>query len=194
MIEGDELLARRFATITKGALTPQPQEEERVCSETSTMSMIPSPIIRVPVDSVQTTTVHTTPVLALETISEAAHVTSDEEKEEIAESPNSPVLEDITAEANNSEINETERDADNSISKQPIPDSILRKAKILSLSDGGEIYVSYWDLGGEEIYYATHHIHLSPDAVYVCVFDVSQMQTEEFRLQQLGKYALQYNY
>ena len=76
------------------------------------------------------------------------------------------------------------------IAKQSVPTHIFKKAKVMSLSNGKEIYVSYWDLGGDEIYYATHHIHLSPDAVYVCVFDMSEMENEESRYHQLGKLFL----
>ena len=50
--------------------------------------------------------------------------------------------------------------------------NVLKEAKLLSHLEGKEIFVSYWDLGGDELYYATHHIHLSPDAVYILVFDM----------------------
>ena len=59
--------------------------------------------------------------------------------------------------------------------KYRIPADIIRKAKLLAESMGKEIYISYWDMGGQELYYATHHIHLSPDAVYLLVFDMYEM-------------------
>ena len=72
-------------------------------------------------------------------------------------------------------------------SKHQLPTDILRKAKVLSLIQNTEIYVSYWDLGGDEPYYATHHMHLSSDAVYILVFDVSQMEIEEEKRKQMGE-------
>ena len=80
------------------------------------------------------------------------------------------------------------QNATSNVNKQHISTSILKKAKVLSLSNGKEVYVSYWDLGGDEIYYATHHIHLSPDAVYVCVFDMSKMENEDSRRLELGMF------
>ena len=63
----------------------------------------------------------------------------------------------------------------------------MKRAKVLSLSKEKEVYVSYWDLGGDEPYYATHHIHLSPDAVYLLVFDMSKMEKEEHQQENLGQ-------
>ena len=70
------------------------------------------------------------------------------------------------------------------------PKGFFQKAKLLrkSLSKSKEIFVSYWDLGGDELYYATHQIHLSPDAVYLLVFDMSKMDKEDERKKQLGLY------
>ena len=72
--------------------------------------------------------------------------------------------------------------------KAPVEDEILKKAKVYSLSIGKEVYVSYWDLGGDELYHATHHMHLGPDAVYILVFDVRKMNEEETRKSKLGTY------
>ena len=66
------------------------------------------------------------------------------------------------------------------------PKYIMQSAKVYVLSKKKEVYVSYWDLGGDEPYYATHHIHLSPDAVYLLVFDMSACTTQDERKRQLG--------
>ncbi|XP_078316795.1 uncharacterized protein LOC111119416 isoform X4 [Crassostrea virginica] len=38
-------------------------------------------------------------------------------------------------------------------------------------------YVSMWDFAGEDVFYATHHVFLSPDAVYLIVIDLSNSET-----------------
>ena len=47
-------------------------------------------------------------------------------------------------------------------------------------------YVSYWDCGGDDVYHGTHHIHLSPDAVYILAFDMTSMIKDD------GKYLTSY--
>ena len=74
-----------------------------------------------------------------------------------------------------------------------IPEDIIKNAKVYSLLDDKGIFVSYWDLGGDELYYATHHIHLSPDAVYFLVFDVSEMDKEKERQKGLGVYLFYFS-
>ena len=96
----------------------------------------------------------------------------------------------VTADVSGSETRYNRGYSNIRVSKQSIPTDVLKKAKVLSLSNGRDIYVSYWDLGGDEVYYATHHIHLSPDAVYVCVFDMSEMENEDSRRHQLGMYLI----
>lgn len=41
---------------------------------------------------------------------------------------------------------------------------------------GGEkqVYLSFWDYAGQSTYYSTHQAFLSPNAVYLLVFDVSK--------------------
>ena len=72
-------------------------------------------------------------------------------------------------------------------SSMQIEDEIMKKAKVYCFSRGKLVYVSYWDLGGDELYYATHHIHLSSDAVYVLVFDMTHMTEEAERRAQMGE-------
>ena len=66
--------------------------------------------------------------------------------------------------------------------------SIMTKAQLLSLSKDKEIYVSYWDLGGDDLYHATHHAHLSSDAVFLLVFDVSGMGEKDETKRQIGEF------
>ena len=68
-----------------------------------------------------------------------------------------------------------------------IPDDTIKKAKKLAVSMGKEIFISYWDLGGDELYYATHHIHFTSDAMYLLVFDLSKMEMETKKTTVLGK-------
>ena len=56
-----------------------------------------------------------------------------------------------------------------------IPTKLILDAKVLAGKMGNRIYISYWDLAGEKLYYDTHHIHLSGDAVYLLVFDMFKM-------------------
>ena len=69
---------------------------------------------------------------------------------------------------------------------ESVEDEILKKAKVYCLSNGKDIFVSYLVLGGDELYYATHHIHISSDAVYVLVFDMTGMDREAIRNSKLG--------
>ena len=72
--------------------------------------------------------------------------------------------------------------------------NIYKKAKTLSSEEDVGILVSYYDLdGGEELYYATHHIHLSSDAVYILVFDMSEMAKENEQNKRLRKYRVFHN-
>lgn len=48
-------------------------------------------------------------------------------------------------------------------------------------------YLSMWDFAGEELFYATHHVFLSNDAVYLVVFDLKQCMEDR---KELGKYPL----
>src|SRR6202012_1818750 len=47
-----------------------------------------------------------------------------------------------------------------------------------------KISLSIWDLGGQEVFYALHHLFLTKYAVYLCIFDMRQMisDKEEDRL------------
>lgn len=38
-------------------------------------------------------------------------------------------------------------------------------------------HISMWDFAGEDVFYATHHVFLSPDAVYLIVIDLSNSET-----------------
>ena len=53
------------------------------------------------------------------------------------------------------------------------------KKKVKKLIKKKVIYISYWDLGGDELYFATHHIHFTPDAVYLLVFNIAEMEKEK---------------
>ena len=66
-------------------------------------------------------------------------------------------------------------------------DDIMKMAKVYCLSKDKVIFVSYWDLGGDKLYHATHHMHLSSDAVYVLVFDMEDMGKNDKRQSKLGK-------
>ena len=69
---------------------------------------------------------------------------------------------------------------------ESVEDEILKKAKVYCLSNGKAIFVSYLDLGGVEHNYATHHIHMSSDAVYVLVFDMTEMDREAICNSKIG--------
>ena len=47
-------------------------------------------------------------------------------------------------------------------------------------------YVSMWDFAGEDVFYATHHVFLSPDAVYLIVIDLSNSETNN--VTEIGKF------
>ena len=70
---------------------------------------------------------------------------------------------------------------------------IYKKVKTLSSKEDMGVLVSYYDLGGEELYYATHHIHLGSDAVYILVFDMSEMAKENERQNRLRKCRVFHN-
>ncbi|XP_062581687.1 uncharacterized protein LOC134243453 [Saccostrea cucullata] len=38
-------------------------------------------------------------------------------------------------------------------------------------------HVSMWDFAGEDVFYATHHVFLSPDAVFLVIIDLSNSET-----------------
>ncbi|XP_021345742.1 uncharacterized protein LOC110445432 isoform X2 [Mizuhopecten yessoensis] len=47
-------------------------------------------------------------------------------------------------------------------------------------TEQGDIaYLSMWDFGGEKIFYDSHHIFLSKDAVYLLCFDVKKLQEDQ---------------
>ncbi|XP_069138114.1 uncharacterized protein [Argopecten irradians] len=59
-------------------------------------------------------------------------------------------------------------------------DHILDEAgKLQSATDENTAYLSMWDFGGEKIFYDTHHIFLSNDAVYLLCFDVEKCETKK---------------
>ena len=100
---------------------------------------------------------------------------------------NSSLSDHKTIDVTTKNTDKVDRQEKSSLGAFEIEIEIMTKAKILSSSQGKEIYVSYWDLGGDEIYHATHHAHLSSDAVYLLVFDVSGMEEIEERKQNLGE-------
>lgn len=46
-------------------------------------------------------------------------------------------------------------------------------------------HISMWDFAGEDVFYATHHVFLSPDAVYLIVIDLSNADTNN--ITEIGK-------
>lgn len=46
-------------------------------------------------------------------------------------------------------------------------------------------HISMWDFAGEDVFYATHHVFLSPDAVYLIVIDLSNADTNN--ITEVGK-------
>ena len=59
-------------------------------------------------------------------------------------------------------------------------DDSLKDASLhASINADPKIYLSYWDCGGDDDYHATHHIHLSSDAVYVLVFKMTSMISDD---------------
>ncbi|XP_021339764.1 uncharacterized protein LOC110440980 [Mizuhopecten yessoensis] len=48
-----------------------------------------------------------------------------------------------------------------------------------------DAFLSVWDFAGDEIYEATHHIFMSPDAVYIIVFNSAACLAEESHLDKL---------
>lgn len=46
-------------------------------------------------------------------------------------------------------------------------------------------HLSMWDFAGEEVFYATHHVFLSPDALYLIVIDLSNTETNN--VAEIGK-------
>ena len=48
--------------------------------------------------------------------------------------------------------------------------------------------LSMWDFAGEDVFYATHHVFLSPDAVYLIVIDLSNSETNN--VTEIGKFYI----
>ena len=60
-------------------------------------------------------------------------------------------------------------------------DDFKEAAVIASATRDPKTYVSYWDCGGDEEYHATHHIHLSSDAVYILTFNMVDIISNDGR-------------
>ena len=60
-------------------------------------------------------------------------------------------------------------------------DDFKEAAVIASATQYPKTYVSYWDCGGDEEYHATHHIHLSSDAVYILTFNMTHIISNDGR-------------
>ena len=58
-------------------------------------------------------------------------------------------------------------------------DSLKEAALLAQGTHDTKTYVSYWDCGGDDEYHATHHIHLSSDAVYIIPFDMTSMISDD---------------
>ena len=59
--------------------------------------------------------------------------------------------------------------------------SYLRIEKSIDNNNGKEqsIALSIWDLGGQEVFYALHHLFLTKYAVYLCIFDMTHMISDD---------------
>ena len=183
-------MARRFAAIGKG--------NDVVIDETETTGSSTSHEINDNEDDISTIESHqrkqngyrgkfeTLQSDQPEDFNTADEYTDAEEKSPPVSPSVSSEARDIRIDNENTPITFLVHDDSINIAKLKVPKDIFKKAKVLSLSQGKEIYISYWDLGGDELYYATHHIHMSPDAVYLLVFDVSEMMKEDTRQEQLG--------
>ena len=72
------------------------------------------------------------------------------------------------------DVQNTKKDVENNI--HVTNNDSLKEATVLASGlQGLKTYVSYWDCGGDDEYHATHHIHLSSDAVYILAFNMTSM-------------------
>ncbi|XP_060083882.1 uncharacterized protein LOC132563138 [Ylistrum balloti] len=64
----------------------------------------------------------------------------------------------------------------------------LKKVNTTGMVRDEDAFLSIWDFAGDEIYEATHHIFMSPDAVYIIVFNAEACLQDDRNLDNMYKW------